>query len=94
MTIIKDRLLSLVGDNYTRLVLTYLCYLNERSKDNVFRALGNSVRDRDGIVVGVRYIENVRIWFIIPFNALPQMTYFFSLGSTQNRRITDLVVRV
>ena len=94
VTITKDRLPSLVGDNYTRLVLACLCCLDEGSEDNVFGALGNGVRDRDGIVVGVRYIENVRIWFTIPFNALPQLTYFYSLGSTQNRRIADLVVRV
>lgn len=61
MTITKNRLLSLVGENYTRLVLAYLYCLNEGSEDNIFRALGNSVRERDGIVVGVRYVKNVRI---------------------------------
>ena len=76
VAITKDRLPSLVGDNYTRLVLACLCCLDEGSEDNVFGASGSCVRDRDGIVVGVRYVENVRPWFTIPSNSLPQMIYF------------------
>jgi hypothetical protein len=76
VTITKDRLPSLVGDNYTRLVLACLCCLDEGSEDDVFGALGNGIRDRDGIMVGIRYIENIKLWFTIPFNILPQMIYF------------------
>ncbi|CAI7571785.1 unnamed protein product [Penicillium bialowiezense] len=57
--IAKDWLPSLVGDNYTRLVLACLCCLDEGSEHNVFGATGSGVKDKDGIVVGVRFIENV-----------------------------------
>ncbi|KAJ5952462.1 uncharacterized protein N7479_010875 [Penicillium vulpinum] len=59
VAISKERLPSLVGDRYTKLVLACLCCLDEGSEDNVFGASGSSVMDKDGIVVGVRYIENV-----------------------------------
>ncbi|KAJ5200246.1 hypothetical protein N7491_008954 [Penicillium cf. griseofulvum] len=58
VAIAEDRLPSLVGDRYSKLVLACLCCLDEGSEDNVFGASG-SVMDKDGIVVGVRYIENV-----------------------------------
>lgn len=58
--ITKDRLPSLVGDIYTRLVLACLCCLDVGSEYNVFEDSKSGVKDTDGIVVGVRYIENVR----------------------------------
>lgn len=60
MAICQDRLASLVGDQYTNLVLSCLCCLDKDSPQNIFDGPGNGVRDEDGIVVGVRYIENVR----------------------------------
>jgi hypothetical protein len=53
----KDRLPCLVGDRYANLVTACLCSL-DRSEDNVFENESH-VRDDDGIVAGVRYIENV-----------------------------------
>lgn len=60
VAITEDRLPSLVGDQYTNLVLACLCCLDTESKHNVFEGPGSAVKDEDGIVVGVRYIENVR----------------------------------
>ena len=54
----RARLPSLVGDRYTELVLACLCCL-DRGEDNVFDMQGVEVRDEDGIIIGVRYIENV-----------------------------------
>jgi hypothetical protein len=55
--ITKESLPSPVGDLYTGVVLACLCCLDE-SGENLF--LGEKgVVDRDGIAVGVRYIENV-----------------------------------
>ncbi|KAJ0421811.1 hypothetical protein BJY00DRAFT_105548 [Aspergillus carlsbadensis] len=54
----KDALPSLVGERYTRVALACLCCLDEDSEDNSFRYEKN-LEDKDGIIVGVRYIENV-----------------------------------
>lgn len=56
-TLAKTRLPSMVGDRYTDLVIACLCCL-DRGEDNVFEALGVEVKDKDGIIIGVRYIEN------------------------------------
>ncbi|KAL4961579.1 uncharacterized protein BDV14DRAFT_203613 [Aspergillus stella-maris] len=65
--IVKDRLVemtkevlpALVGDRYTGVVIACLCCLDD-GDDNTFRdAKGLGLQDRDGIIVGVRYIENV-----------------------------------
>ncbi|KAK2766644.1 hypothetical protein FQN54_005955 [Arachnomyces sp. PD_36] len=56
VTLAKDRLPSLVGDRYTDIVLACLCCLDE-GEGNVF----SNVKDNDGIVVGVRYIENILV---------------------------------
>ncbi|KAL6230637.1 hypothetical protein BDW75DRAFT_234242 [Aspergillus navahoensis] len=53
----KNALPALVGERYTAVVLACLCCLDE-SEDNAFRE-ERSLQDSDGIVVGVRYIENV-----------------------------------
>ncbi|OQE43571.1 hypothetical protein PENCOP_c003G04896 [Penicillium coprophilum] len=57
LALAKDRLPCLVGDRYTDIVIACLCCLDE-SKDNIFEA-GSHVKDNDGIIIGVRYIENV-----------------------------------
>lgn len=62
----KDRLPSLVGDQYTQLVLACLCCLDQDSEDNYFNMPDSGVTDRDGIVVGVRFIENVMLAFSPP----------------------------
>lgn len=54
----RTRLPRLVGDRYTELVLACLCCL-DRGEENVFNMQGVEVRDQDGIIIGVRYIENV-----------------------------------
>ncbi|KAJ5711452.1 hypothetical protein N7488_005608 [Penicillium malachiteum] len=62
---IKDKLVALckeslpaaVGEHYTEVVLSCLCCLDD-SEDNLFR-YEKGMQDRDGIIVGVRYIENV-----------------------------------
>jgi hypothetical protein len=54
----RDSLPSLVGERYTSVVLACLCCLDEDSEDNSFRYEKN-MEDKDGIIVGVRYIENV-----------------------------------
>jgi hypothetical protein len=54
----KDSLPSLVGERYTSVVLACLCCLDEDSEDNSFR-YEKDMEDKDGIIVGVRYIENV-----------------------------------
>lgn len=59
VTLAKDRLPSLVGDRYTDIVLACLCCL-DGGEDNVF----SNVKDNDGIVVGVRYIENLISLFL------------------------------
>lgn len=56
VTMAKDRLPSLVGDRYSDLVLACLCCLD---KDNVFDVEGPGVKDNDGMIIGVRYIEIV-----------------------------------
>ncbi|KAL4756306.1 uncharacterized protein BDW70DRAFT_166308 [Aspergillus foveolatus] len=53
----KTQLPALIGERYTAVVVACLCCLDE-SKDNVFWD-ETSLQDRDGIVVGVRYIDNV-----------------------------------
>ncbi|KAL3472587.1 hypothetical protein BJX99DRAFT_272820 [Aspergillus californicus] len=53
----KDSLPSLVGERYTDVVVACLCCLDD-SADNSFRD-EKSMQDKDGIIVGVRYIENV-----------------------------------
>ncbi|KAL3443986.1 hypothetical protein BJX65DRAFT_311294 [Aspergillus insuetus] len=54
----KDSLPSLVGERYTSVVLACICCLDEDSEDNSFR-YDKNLEDTDGIIVGVRYIENV-----------------------------------
>ena len=53
----QERLPSLVGERYTRLTLNCLNCLDE-SNGNAFGP-EEELRDRDGIIVGVRYIEKV-----------------------------------
>ncbi|KAJ5658602.1 uncharacterized protein N7484_002251 [Penicillium longicatenatum] len=54
----KARLPSLVGDRYTNLVLVCLCCLDS-GDDNIFNMQGLDIKDEDGIIIGVRYIENI-----------------------------------
>lgn len=54
VAITEERLPSLVGDQYTDLVLACLCCLDKNSKHNVFEGPGSGVKDEDGIVIGVR----------------------------------------
>lgn len=54
----RTRLPRLVGDRYTELVLACLCCL-DRGEENVFNVQDVDIRDEDGIIIGVRYIENV-----------------------------------
>ncbi|KAJ5127737.1 hypothetical protein N7448_008516 [Penicillium atrosanguineum] len=54
----KARLPALVGDRYTDIVLACLGCL-DKNEDNVFDMQGIDTRDEDGIIIGVRYIENV-----------------------------------
>ncbi|PYH41659.1 uncharacterized protein BP01DRAFT_360146 [Aspergillus saccharolyticus JOP 1030-1] len=53
----KDALPAAVGEQYTGVVLACICCM-DHSEDNLFR-YENGMQDRDGIIVGVRYIENV-----------------------------------
>ncbi|OJJ03347.1 hypothetical protein ASPVEDRAFT_42857 [Aspergillus versicolor CBS 583.65] len=57
LEICKEDLPSVVGEKYTSVVVACLCCLDE-TDDNPFRD-EKSFQDRDGIVIGVRYIENV-----------------------------------
>ncbi|KAI9367312.1 hypothetical protein BJX61DRAFT_316905 [Aspergillus egyptiacus] len=57
VTLSKDLLPAMVGERYTSVVIACLCCLDD-SEDNSFRD-DESMQDRDGIIVGVRYIENV-----------------------------------
>ncbi|GFF85094.1 hypothetical protein IFM60648_07249 [Aspergillus lentulus] len=52
----KERLPSLVGDRYSEIVKACLCCL-DRTEENSFQP--SELRDDDGIIVGVRYIENI-----------------------------------
>ncbi|KAL4916464.1 hypothetical protein BDW62DRAFT_211882 [Aspergillus aurantiobrunneus] len=52
----KEEVSALVGERYTGVVVACLCCLN-KSEDNSFRS--EKMQDEDGIIVGVRYIENV-----------------------------------
>ena len=54
----KDRLPCLVGDRYTNVVVACLCCLDP-GEENIFDAEGHSVKDNDGIIIGVRFIEHV-----------------------------------
>lgn len=51
----EDRLPSLIGGRYTRLTVACLNCLNG-SNDNTF-GTQSELMDKDGIIVGVRYIE-------------------------------------
>ncbi|CAG8063123.1 unnamed protein product [Penicillium nalgiovense] len=53
----KDRLPSLVGDRYTEVVIACLCCLDD-TEYNSFR-YEQGMEDEDGVIVGVRYIENI-----------------------------------
>ena len=53
----EDRLPSLIGDSYTKLTVACLNCLNG-SNDNTF-GTQSELMDKDGIIVGVRYIEKV-----------------------------------
>lgn len=53
----EDRLPSLIGDRYTKLTVACLNCLNG-SNDNTF-GTQSELMDKDGIIVGVRYIEKV-----------------------------------
>lgn len=55
VTMAKDRLPSAMGDRYTGLTVACLTCL-DNGDSNTF---GSDVKDQDGIVVGVRYIEKV-----------------------------------
>lgn len=59
ITITKERLASLVGDQYTNLVLACLHCLDPDSENNVFEGSVSGARDDDEIGIGVRYIENI-----------------------------------
>ncbi len=61
LEICKEDLPSIVGEKYTSVVVSCLCCLDE-SDNNPFRD-EKSLQDRDGIVIGVRYIENVSFAF-------------------------------
>lgn len=63
LEICKEDLPSVVGEKYTSVVVACLCCLDE-SDDNPFRD-EKSFQDRDGIVIGVRYIENVSLLSLI-----------------------------
>ncbi|KAL3457359.1 hypothetical protein BJX64DRAFT_293233 [Aspergillus heterothallicus] len=54
----KNSLPSLVGERYTSVAIACLCCLDEDSEVNSFRYEKN-LEDKNGIIVGVRYIENV-----------------------------------
>ncbi|OQE16426.1 hypothetical protein PENSTE_c024G02379 [Penicillium steckii] len=57
IAIAREKLPHKIGDRYKDLVIACLCCLDE-SEDNIFHT-GSQVRDSDGIVIGVRYIEHV-----------------------------------
>lgn len=61
LEICKEDLPSIMGEKYTSVVVACLCCLDD-SDDNPFRD-EKSLQDRDGIVIGVRYIENVSFSF-------------------------------
>jgi hypothetical protein len=62
VALVKDRLPSLVGDRYTDVVLACLRCL-DHGDDNVFTSHDAGIKDKDGMIVGVRYIENVSSCF-------------------------------
>lgn len=57
----EDRLPSLIGEKYTGLTMACLTCL-DNGDNSMF---GSDVKDQDGIIVGVRYIEKVDIRFVI-----------------------------
>ncbi|KAJ5473100.1 hypothetical protein N7530_007101 [Penicillium desertorum] len=59
VAISKDRLDRVIGEPYTEIVLACLCCLDQDKGRNVFERSQGGVKDEDGIVVGVRYIENI-----------------------------------
>lgn len=61
VALVKDRLPSLVGDRYTDVVLACLRCL-DHGGDNVFTSPDAGIKDKDGMIVGVRYIETVRVF--------------------------------
>ncbi|KAF7518467.1 hypothetical protein PCG10_010730 [Penicillium crustosum] len=58
VALVKDRLPSLVGDRYTDVVLACLRCL-DHGDDNIFTSRDAGIKDKDGMIVGVRYIENI-----------------------------------
>jgi hypothetical protein len=54
----KGRLPRLVRDRYTNLVVACLCCLDQ-GEENIFNGEGNGVKDSDGVIIGVRFIEHV-----------------------------------
>lgn len=57
-TLAKTGLPNLVDDRYIELVLACLSCL-DRGEGNVFDVPNGGLNDRDGIIIGLRYIENV-----------------------------------
>lgn len=58
VTMAEGRLPRLVGDRYTNLVVACLCCLDQGEK-NIFNGEGCIVKDSDGVIIGVRFIEHV-----------------------------------
>ncbi|CAG8937236.1 unnamed protein product [Penicillium salamii] len=59
VTLSKQRLDGVIGEAYAEIVLACLCCLDHDQGPNTFERSQGGVRDDNGIVVGVRYIENV-----------------------------------
>jgi hypothetical protein len=69
----KDRLPCLVGDRYTNLVIACLCCLDP-GEGNIFNAEGHTLKDSDGIIIGVRFIEHVSISYIARLEKYSSLT--------------------
>ncbi|RDH24027.1 hypothetical protein M747DRAFT_254043 [Aspergillus niger ATCC 13496] len=90
----RDALPSLVGERFTGIVLACLCCLDQ-SVDNALWD-PKELQDRDGIVVGVKYIENVSIWlsfclrclFVVSQGSILLLKVgFFCLGPSETRGV-------
>ena len=90
VAISKGRLDRVIGEPYTEIVLACLGCLDQDKGRNVFEKTHGGLKDEDGIVVGVRYIENVStivvsgLWWI-SLEYLPVVT-----DTTQDRRAINL----
>ncbi|PLN84457.1 HET-s/LopB domain protein [Aspergillus taichungensis] len=59
VTMTQGGIQSLVGDQYTQIVLACLCCLDPNSEHNIFKKSRDDATIESGVRVGVRYIEKI-----------------------------------